>query len=124
MAADGRMAAIEGVEQQSPKAICVDLDGTLSRTDTLLEAILMLAKRSPLSLLLLPFWVLKGKAKFKAAIARRTDFDPEALCYREALVDWLSAERKRGARLVLATGANETIAKKIAKHLGIFDEVI
>ena len=42
--------------------LCVDLDGTLIRTDTLVEALLTLLKQRPLSAFLLPFPLLKGKA--------------------------------------------------------------
>lgn len=106
------------------RVICVDLDGTLSLGDTLIEAVLMLAKQSPLSLLLLPFWLLKGKAHFKAMIAKHVAFDAGSLAYRASLLDWLKLEHERGSHLVLATGANERIARQVAAHLGIFDEVV
>jgi len=115
------------MQQLKPSAraiICVDLDGTLSLGDTLIEAILMLAKQSPLSLLLLPFWLLRGKAHFKAMIARHAAFDASALAYRAPLLDWLKLEHERGSHLVLATGANERVARQVAAHLGIFDEVM
>lgn len=104
--------------------LCVDLDGTLSRTDTLIEILLMLVKQKPLAVLLLPFWLMRGRAAFKAAIARAVRFDPEALAYNEELVDWLRTEKAAGRRIVLATAADERIARSIAEHLGIFDDVI
>ena len=104
--------------------LCVDLDGTLSRTDTLIETLLMLVKQRPLAVLLLPFWLMRGRAAFKAAIARAVRFDPESLAYNEELVDWLRAEKAAGRRIVLATAADELIARPIAAHLGIFDDVM
>lgn len=109
----------------SPLAVlCVDLDGTLIRTDTLVEALLLLIKQQPLCLLLLPIWLLRGKAHFKAEVAARVRFDTEALPYNEELVAWLRAEHRRGRRIVLASGANEKIAEAVAAHLGLFDAVI
>lgn len=105
-------------------ALCVDLDGTLVRTDTLVEALLSLIKQQPLSLLLLPVWLLRGKAHFKAEIAARVSFDAETLPYNEELVEWLRAEHRCGRRVVLASGANEKIVEAVAAHLGFFDATI
>ena len=41
--------------------LCVDLDGTLIRTDLLWECVLSLLKLRPLTLFLLPIWLLGGK---------------------------------------------------------------
>lgn len=104
--------------------LCVDLDGTLSRTDTLIETLLMLVKQKPLAVLLLPFWLMRGRSAFKAAVAGAVRFDPEDLVYNEELVDWLRAEKATGRRIVLATAADKRIAGSIAEYLGFFDDVI
>jgi hypothetical protein len=38
------------------RPLCVDLDGTLVRTDTLIEALLQLIRQNPLVLFLMPGW--------------------------------------------------------------------
>lgn len=106
------------------RVLCVDLDGTLSRTDTLIELLLALAKQNPLSLLLLPFWLVRGKAWFKAEVARRTVFDPATLAYNEELADWLRAERAAGRRIVLASGADLRVARAVAGHHEFFDDIV
>ena len=53
----------EHIHGKSP--LCVDLDGTLIRTDLLWESLLALLKQRPLSIFQLPFWLLKGRAYFK-----------------------------------------------------------
>jgi 4-hydroxybenzoate polyprenyltransferase len=103
--------------------LVVDLDGTLVRTDTLYETFLLLLKRNPLYLLLVPFWLLKGKAHLKAEIARRVDLDATRLPYREDLVAWLREEKERGRPLVLATAADGRIAQAVASYLGLFSAV-
>ena len=50
--------------------LCVDMDGTLIRTDVLWESMALLLKRRPLDLLLAPFWLLRGRANLKRQIAR------------------------------------------------------
>ncbi|MEN6542644.1 UbiA family prenyltransferase [Parvibaculum sp.] len=104
--------------------LCVDLDGTFSRTDTLTEAVLLLLKQRPWALFLLPFWLLRGKAHCKAEIARRISFDPEALAYNDELVGWLREEHASGRKIVLASGADRRIVEAIAAHHGFFGDVI
>ena len=55
--------------------LAVDLDGTLILSDLLLESFLGLLKQSPHSVLLVPFWLLRGKACLKDQIARRVELD-------------------------------------------------
>ena len=102
--------------------LCVDLDGTLIRTDLLWESLMALLKQSPLSIFRLPFWLLKGKAFFKHEIARRVTLDAGTLPYDQALVEFLSDERRSGRELVLATASHVTFARAVGAHLGLFDE--
>ena len=104
--------------------LCVDLDGTLVKTDTLLETLLLLLKQNPLYLLMLPLWLRRGKAYLKQEISRRVALDAASLPYNEALLDYLQEERAAGRKLVLATAADQRIAARIAEHVGLFDEVI
>ena len=45
--------------------LVVDLDGTLTPTDTLVESIVLLLKQRPQDLLRLPGWLLNGRAQLK-----------------------------------------------------------
>lgn len=56
--------------------LCVDLDGTLLKSDLLYESLLSLILRNPLYVFLMPFWLLAGKAGFKRAVASRVDLQP------------------------------------------------
>jgi hypothetical protein len=104
--------------------LVVDLDGTLTPTDTLHESLIQLVKQSPLSVLRLPLALLKGKAAFKDEIAAHTDIDPAQLPYRQELLDYLRSEKAKGRRIILATAAHVSIAKKVAEHLDLFDQVL
>lgn len=104
-------------------ALAVDLDGTLIATDLFWESLFLLLRSKPLTLLLLPFWLLRGKAALKAEIARRVELDPVDLPYRPEVLEWLTAERKEGRRLILATGSHEKFAEAISDHLGLFDGI-
>lgn len=109
-------------EQDAP--LCVDLDGTLTRSDTLLECLLLLIKQQPLCLFLLPVWLLRGKAHFKSEVASRVRFDAAALPYRAELVEWLRGEAAAGRTLVLASGADARIVSAVADHFGFFSETL
>lgn len=104
--------------------LVVDLDGTLTPTDTLVESVIKLVKQSPSNLARLALLLPKGKAAFKSFVAANSTFSPETLPYREPLLDYLRREKKAGRRLILATASHETIAEGVAAHLGIFDDVI
>lgn len=104
--------------------LVVDLDGTLLKTDLLLESLLSLLRRSPLSLYLLPFWLLKGRAHLKREIARRGRLDVTLLPYRTDLLERLRVEHENGRPLVLATASDERLAQQVADYLKIFDSVL
>ncbi len=102
--------------------LCVDLDGTLIKTDLLWESLLALLKQNPLSLFLLPLWLFKGKAHLKHEIARRVTLDVSTLPYDQDFVEFLSNERRSGRELVLATASHVSFARDVASHLGLFEE--
>ena len=104
--------------------LCVDLDGTLIRSDLLLESLVLLIKDNPFALVRLPFWLLRGKATLKAEIEARVTLDPAALPYNKEFVSWLEAERRAGRSIWLCTAANEELARRVAAHLGLFDGVL
>ena len=66
--------------------LCVDLDGTLSRSDTLYECLLGVLKQAPLALFRLPQWLLGGRAHLKQQLAQRAVLDAAALTYVAAFV--------------------------------------
>ncbi|MET0390243.1 MAG: UbiA family prenyltransferase, partial [Polyangiales bacterium] len=110
-------------ETARSRPLCVDLDGTLVSTDTLWECVLWMLRRRPWLLLVAPFWLLGGRANFKRHVAARSLLDPASLPYREDLLVALRQLKKSGRKLVLASAADREIAERVAKHLGLFDEV-
>jgi 4-hydroxybenzoate polyprenyltransferase len=103
--------------------LCVDLDGTLVRTDTLVEGIVALVAswRLVLALLLL---ITKGRAAFKQRVGALATLDPALLPYHREFLAYLRAQHAHGRRIVLATAADRAVARPIAAHLAIFDDVI
>lgn len=110
--------------QVSRRPLCVDLDGTLIKSDTLMDSLLLLARSRPPALLRVPFWLLRGKAALKAQVAARVSLDVQHLPYNRALIEYLEVQRGEGRRLWLATGADRQLAARIADHLGLFEGVL
>ena len=104
--------------------LVVDLDGTLVRTDLLHETLAGALQRSPWLVFVLPLWLARGRAAFKRELAMCASISPGALPYREEVVALLRRERAAGRRLVLATAADERVARAVAGHLGLFDDII
>lgn len=104
--------------------LCVDLDGTLTSTDLLVESFLVLVKRNPLYAFLCIGWLLRGKAHLKAQIAQRAAIDVTVLPYNARLVEFLREERSCGRDLYLCTAANRKFAEEIASYFGFFKGIL
>lgn len=103
--------------------LCVDLDGTLLRSDLLLESALALLRRNPFFLLVFPLWLLRGRACLKREIARRAELDVTTLPYDPRMLKLLDAERVQRP-LVLCTASDGALAAAVAGHVGGFESVM
>ncbi len=104
--------------------LVVDLDGTLLKTDLLIESILALVRKHPFYLFALPVWMLHGRAGFKEQVARRVTLDLSTLPWRVDFIDSLRRQRSAGRSLVLATGSDIRMAQAVADYLNLFDTVL
>jgi 4-hydroxybenzoate polyprenyltransferase len=104
--------------------LCVDLDGTLVKSDTLLDSLCLFARRKPLQIWRVPLWLLQGRARLKFEVAKRAQLDPVRLPYNTALLRFLQSEHRGGRHIFLATGADAGLAQRVASHLGFFDGVL
>lgn len=118
------MPAVAVSPSENPVPLCVDLDGTLIKTDVLWESLMVLLKQNPFYLLAVPFWLLRGRAFLKKEIANRVELNPAALPYHHPFLDFLRTERKKGRIMMLATASDELLARRVAEHVGLFNEVI
>jgi 4-hydroxybenzoate polyprenyltransferase/phosphoserine phosphatase len=106
------------------KPIVVDLDGTLIRSDVLVESGFAFLRSAPHRFYEPLAWLARGgKAVLKSHLAKSTHIDVAVLPYDGQLIEWLHEARKAGHPLVLATASHERFAREIADHLGLFDRV-
>lgn len=116
------------VQQDAPAKLvaplCVDLDGTLVKSNTSMDGLCRFVRLHPIELWRIPVWLARGLACAKAEIAKRVSLDPAHLPYNSKVFEYLQAQRREGRQLILATGADRATAISIARHLGIFDAVL
>ena len=105
-------------------ALCVDLDGTLVKSDTLIDSTLALARHHPAALLQIPGWLVQGKAALKQHIAATVQLDVSHLPFNRELLQFLEQQRSTGRAIYLATAADGATARRVADHLGLFTEVL
>ena len=103
--------------------LCVDLDGTLVQSDTLVDSLFVFLRQHPGRFPALVASLGRGKAGFKAFVTDAVQLDVLHLPYNKPLVNFLRDEHTRGRKLYLATGADERLAQRVAQHLPVFDGV-
>jgi 4-hydroxybenzoate polyprenyltransferase len=104
--------------------LCVDLDGTLVKSDTLVDSVLYLARHRPADLLRIPGWIADGKAAFKRHVTSAVSLDVEHLPYNQPLLEYLRLQHGEGRAIYLATAADIALAERVSEHLGIFAGVL
>ncbi len=109
--------------QGEKRPICVDLDGTLVNTDTLVEGLIAVLSGGR-GLSELAGLLTLNRAALKLRVAELAGCAADLLPYNATVLAYLREKREEGHRLVLATAADTRVAKSVASHLGLFDEVI
>ncbi|MGE0173570.1 MAG: UbiA family prenyltransferase [Oligoflexales bacterium] len=110
------------VDERLP--LCVDLDGTLVRTDCLAEALFCLARRDFVSFLISWTWLLRGSNYFRMRVFERANLKPESLPLNDTLIHQLRDLHSSGRKIYLVSHLPLSFTKKIAAHLEIFTDVI
>ncbi len=105
------------------RVLVVDLDGTLIRSDMLFESFwAAFARRWTV-----PFQSLvalrQGRAALKARLSALGPVEVASLPYNEAVLAYVRRWRELGGRTALVTASDQNLAERVARHLGVFDEV-
>jgi 4-hydroxybenzoate polyprenyltransferase len=105
--------------------LCVDLDGTLVKSDTFHDALCILLRTRPASFFRIPgWWIAGGKAHVKSEVAKSAPLDAEHLPYNQAVLHFLLEQHRLGRPIYLATGADASLANRVAAHLALFTGVL
>ena len=100
----------------------MDLDGTLIKSDLTVESLLALIRQNFLYLLMIPLWLLKGRAFLKHKLAARVRLRLEAIPFNEEFLSFLKQERNRGRSMTLISASNAAYVEQLNADLGLFDQ--
>jgi 4-hydroxybenzoate polyprenyltransferase/phosphoserine phosphatase len=103
--------------------LVLDLDGTTVLTDTLVETVLRSLAQSPHTFLAVLAGLFGSRAAFKRAMATAQPIDPASLIYNTDVLDLARTARAEGRPVFLVTAADQSVADRVADHLGIFTGV-
>lgn len=106
------------------KVLVSDLDGTLIKSDLLIESFLVYIKASFFAFFDVFVWLFSGKATLKRQLASRIFLNPANLPYNKDVLAYLQGEKSKGRYIVLASASNSLLVEGVAAHLDVFDEVI
>ena len=105
------------------KALSVDLDGTLIKSDMLHETFWSSFSKD----LLIPFKALialsKSKAYLKKFLYKNSSLDFNSLPYNYEVIEYINLHRSKGWKIVLVTASTQELAEDISRYLNLFDEV-
>lgn len=99
--------------------LCVDLDGTVLRTDLLWESLVALLRSRPWRAALAPLWLCRGMAHLKARLAREARPGLSALPVDEEFLDWVRREAA-GRPIWLVSGSHHSLVRRMSRCLGGF----
>lgn len=120
---DFSLSAAQTKQQSRELPLVVDLDGTLLRSDMLIETAFVSLGQNPLSLLAMARALLSGKANLKHFLAMNVDFAPELLPFDDAVLGKIHEAKAQGRKIYLASASSERVVSSIADHLDLFDGI-
>lgn len=112
------------MQKAAPSVLVVDLDETLSRTDTLHEAMIRTVVARPHMLWRLLVDRPQDRAAFKARLADNFILAASDLMFNEDVLALIREVRAGGGKAVLVSAADHRQVQSVADHLGLFDEAV
>ncbi|MDB5473332.1 MAG: putative integral rane prenyltransferase protein [Devosia sp.] len=112
---------IRATVMESPRPLVVDLDGTLIRSDLLIEAAFAQLGQRPHAIMGMFRAMREGKSVLKDHLSSPDDFDPSSLPYDETVLHYIRQARSAGRPVYLASASHERLVGAVADHLGLFE---
>lgn len=112
---------MDSLAPSAPVPLVVDLDGTLIRSDLLVESYLGLLGTHPYEAIRALATLRDGRAAFKARIVDSGAVNVVHLPYNRDVIDLIEAERADGRSIYLASASDQRLVSAVAQHLGLFE---
>lgn len=110
------MSELDGASVGMP--LVVDLDGTLIRSDLLVESAFIHVGDNPLRVFSVLAAMKRGKAALKRSIADKTAIDVTLLPYDDRVLALITEARAEGRKVYVASASDERYVSAVAKHIG------
>ncbi len=104
--------------------LVVDLDGTLSRTDLLLECFWKGMGSAPLPTLAVALRDYRHRARLKHNLGALAPVDVSTLPLRDEVLQLIDTAREAGREVLLVSGGTEALVEDFAARRGPFTEVL
>ena len=117
---------MNGIENKDESAVplCVDLDGTLLKTDIFLETLILNIRQRPILFLIIPWLVYRhGISYVKNLLSTKPSPQPHLQPFNQKVLDLILTEKKKGRPVYLVTAASSLQAQAVANRFGVFDGV-
>ena len=103
--------------------LAVNLDGTLVKSDMLLETFWSAFSKDTLIPLKSLFALSKGKAYLKSFLYNKSSVNIESLPYNQIVINYIKSHQKKGGKVALVTGSDKRLAYEISDYLNLFNMV-
>lgn len=119
--ANAKFTTADDLDMDVNVPLIVDLDGTLLRSDLLIETAFRRLGRDPAAVVGMLHALKSGKAALKHFLCDNVDCTPATLPYDETVLSILHRAHDAGRKVYLASASHHSFVDAIAAHLGIFD---
>ncbi len=119
---EGSAARRRAVAEQT-RPLVVDVDGTLIRSDLLIESFLDLLSRRPFQALAALPRLASGKAALKGALAAGSELDCTTLPFNSEVVELMHSAKSAGRPVYLASASDHLLVERVASAVGLIDGI-
>lgn len=112
------------MSKENDLPLCVDLDGTLIKSDTLQYTLVKYLQLWPHKILNIFIWLMRGRAHLKAMLAKHIKIDAHTFAYNPQFLSWLKAQSQNGRALFLVTASDQKAAQAFSQFIPIFQDTM
>lgn len=105
------------------RPLVVDVDGTLIRSDLLVESFLDLLSRRPFQALAALPKLMSGKAALKSTLAAAAELDCTTLPFNSQVVELMHSAKSAGRPVYLASASDRSLVESVASAVGLVDGI-
>lgn len=105
------------------RPLVIDIDGTLIKSDLLLESFLDLIARHPVEAFAALPTLFSGKAALKAAFAGAAELNCTTLPYNLEVIELIRGAKSAGRRVYLASASDRSLVESVASAVGSIDGI-